>query len=45
MGFVGRGFGARIGPPFGKTLAETGITGVGVLAEHCPTGALCIKHG
>ena len=43
MGFVGRGFSARVGPPFGHTLGATGAHEITLLAEHCPTGALCLK--
>jgi formate dehydrogenase major subunit len=44
LGFVGRGFTARVGAPFGKTLGDAGQVGISILAEHCPTGALCLKH-
>jgi formate dehydrogenase major subunit len=43
LGFVGRGFTARIGTPFGKELGAVGHRGVEVLGEACPTGALCVK--
>lgn len=43
VGFVGRGFSSRVAPPFGKTLGESGQEGIRVLADHCPTGALCAK--
>jgi len=41
LGFVGRGFTARIRPPFAKKLAQTlHRDGWQKLAEMCPTGAL-----
>jgi formate dehydrogenase major subunit len=43
LGFVGRGFSARIGTPFGKSLGDLGLDGVATLGESCPTGALCVK--
>jgi len=43
LGFTGRGFTSRVAPPFGRSLGAKGITGITVLAEKCPTGALCKK--
>jgi formate dehydrogenase major subunit len=43
LGFIGRGFVARIGAPFGRKLGDMQVEGVAMLAEHCPTGALCLR--
>jgi formate dehydrogenase major subunit len=43
LGFLGRGFTARIGAPFGRKLGQMEIQGVTLLAERCPTGALCLQ--
>ena len=46
LGFTGRGFTARIKPPFNRKLADViGEEGWEKLAEMCPTGALSIKKG
>jgi NADH dehydrogenase/NADH:ubiquinone oxidoreductase subunit G len=44
MGFVGRGFDARIAPPLRKSLADVDFDGIVKLVEACPTGALTLKR-
>jgi formate dehydrogenase major subunit len=44
LGFVNRGFDARIAPPLRKTLAEVDFEGIVKLVESCPTGALTLKN-
>ncbi len=41
LGFIGRGFTTRVGAPFGRSLGDLPVEGVALLADHCPTGALC----
>jgi NADPH-dependent glutamate synthase beta subunit-like oxidoreductase len=43
MGFVSRGFSARVQPALGRPLAEVNTTGVDQLVDNCPTGALTRK--
>jgi len=40
LGFVGRGFEARVEPEFGLPLSMTGCTDCGLCVGACPTGAL-----
>ena len=50
MGFIGRGFSTRVGPPFGRDLAKQNEASSGgdinyaMLGEKCPTGALRTKE-
>jgi formate dehydrogenase major subunit len=44
MGFVGRGFDARVSPPLRKSLAQVDFKGIVKLVETCPTGALTLKR-
>jgi formate dehydrogenase major subunit len=43
LGFINRGFDARIAPPLRKSLADVDFDGLVRLAEACPTGALTLK--
>lgn len=43
LGFIGRGFISRVGPPFNKQLGDLDVAGVTFLGESCPTGALSVK--
>lgn len=43
LGFVNRGFDARIAPPLRKSLADVDFDGIVRLVDACPTGALILK--
>lgn len=43
LGFTGRGFATRIGPPLGKSLTETNCEFCGQCVAVCPTGALTAR--
>jgi formate dehydrogenase major subunit len=43
MGFVGRGFTARVQPALGRDLADVDGKDLGMLVENCPVGALTLK--
>ena len=42
--FIGRGFGVRVGVPFGESLSEGLRVAAEKCAESCPTGALVLKE-
>ncbi len=44
MGFVGRGFTARVKPALGRELAKVDGTGLQKIVENCPVGALTFKE-
>ena len=44
LGFVKRGFPARIKPPLGKTLADVDFAHLREVTEACPTGALSLRR-
>lgn len=43
LGFINRGFAARVAPPFGRKLGDMPDNDVSLLGEKCPTGALTLK--
>lgn len=43
MGFVGRGFTARVAPALGRQLAMIDDKGLDIIVENCPVGALTFK--
>ena len=43
MGFTGRGIAARVKPALGRDLAKVDGTGLDMLVENCPVGALTLK--
>ncbi len=43
LGFTGRGFASRIGPPLHKQLVDVNPEGLQKLVESCPVGALVAK--
>jgi len=45
LSFTGRGFGVRIGVPFGESLAEALKTAAADCVNACPTGALAFRDG
>ncbi len=43
LGFVGRGFSARISPPLRRSLGQVSFDGLVKIVECCPTGAFTLK--
>ena len=45
LAFIGRGFGVRVGVPFGESLSQGLRLAAEKCADACPTGALVLKEG